>query len=81
MLTIKTANHEYDILIKKGALKTMGEWLQSLWVPQKIAIISDSRVSELYAKTVVQQLKVFILCKSLLVYWRKSIQALAARQV
>lgn len=57
MLTIKTANHEYDILIKKGALKTMGEWLQSLWVPQKIAVISDSRVSELYAKTVVQQLK------------------------
>lgn len=56
MLTIKTTNHQYDILIEKGALRNIGDWLNELWSPQKVAIISDTRVAKLYGDQVVTKL-------------------------
>ena len=42
----------YDIVIEKGALAKAGDWVATLWQPQKIAIITDNRVGSLYAETV-----------------------------
>lgn len=42
----------YDIIIEKGALKGVGQWVKSLWEPQKIALITDNHVGGLYAEKV-----------------------------
>ncbi|EOT44484.1 3-dehydroquinate synthase [Enterococcus columbae] len=52
MLTVQLPNHKYEIIVKRGALKHCGEWVRSLWAPQKIAIITDTMVAPLYAQQV-----------------------------
>ena len=56
MLTVTLPNHTYDILIEKGGLSRVGEWVAQLWKPQRIAVITDSTVDQLYGATVVAQL-------------------------
>ena len=40
-LEVNLTHNPYDIIIEKGALKTVGQWVKSLWEPQKIALITD----------------------------------------
>lgn len=56
-LTVNLPNHSYDLLIENGALKNIGRWVQTLWNPQKIAIITDSNVHKIYSKQVQNDLK------------------------
>ena len=57
MLTVNLTNHRYDILLERQALQKTGEWAASLWQPQRIAIITDSNVVDLYEKVVRQSLE------------------------
>ena len=36
-LEVNLKQNPYDIIIEKGALKGVGQWVKSLWEPQKIA--------------------------------------------
>ncbi|MGT2771471.1 3-dehydroquinate synthase [Streptococcus marimammalium] len=54
---VNLTSHPYDILIEKDGLYRVGEWVSSLWQPQKIVIISDNLVATLYAKHVKLQLE------------------------
>ena len=49
---VNLTHNPYDIIIEKGALKTVGQWVKSLWEPQKIALITDNHVGALYAEKV-----------------------------
>lgn len=51
-VTINLSNHPYDIIIDKGCLSTSGQWASTLWQAQKVAIITDSQVGELYSERV-----------------------------
>lgn len=51
-LEVNLTHNPYDIIIEKGALKTVGQWVKSLWEPQKIALITDNHVGGLYAERV-----------------------------
>lgn len=55
-MKIQLTNHTYEILIKKGALAQVGQWVKSLWQPQRVAIITDSNVVTLYGEQVKEQL-------------------------
>ncbi|KAF1296081.1 3-dehydroquinate synthase [Enterococcus sp. JM4C] len=56
-LTVHLPEHNYDILIEKGALNHLGAWVASLWQQQKICIITDETVNQLYGDLVLQQLQ------------------------
>ena len=43
-LEVNLKQNPYDIIIEKGALKGVGQWVKSLWEPQKIALITDNHV-------------------------------------
>ena len=49
-LEVNLTHNPYDIIIEKGALKMVGQWVKSLWEPQKIALITDNHVGGLYAE-------------------------------
>ncbi|EFQ57677.1 3-dehydroquinate synthase [Streptococcus downei F0415] len=51
-LGVDLSHNPYDILIEKGALSKVGDWVASLWDPQKITIITDNHVGGLYAEKV-----------------------------
>ena len=51
-LEVNLKQNPYDIIIEKGALKGVGQWVKSLWEPQKIALITDNHVGGLYAEKV-----------------------------
>lgn len=51
-LNVNIPSQPYDIIIEKGSLPTVGNWLSNLWSTQKVVIITDNRVASLYAETV-----------------------------
>ncbi|MGY3764935.1 3-dehydroquinate synthase [Vagococcus vulneris] len=51
-LTVTLPTHSYDLLIEKGGLAKVGKWTASLWKPQKVAIITDETVFNLYGEQV-----------------------------
>ncbi len=51
-LAVNLPHHPYTIVIENGALQKAGQWLASLWKPQKIVIVTDNHVARLYAETV-----------------------------
>lgn len=51
-VSVNLPNHPYDILIERGSLSRSGQWAASLWQPQKVAIITDNHVGNLYAEKV-----------------------------
>ena len=57
MLTVHVDNQKYDIHIEKGALEQAGSWLQTIWRPQKVAVITDTNVAPLYAEKIMFQLR------------------------
>ena len=54
ILTTKTSVGQYDIVIKRGVLSDLSEYLN---LNRKVLIVTDSGVPELYAKTVAAQCK------------------------
>ncbi|MGM0124265.1 3-dehydroquinate synthase [Enterococcus sp. AZ194] len=55
-LTVHLPEHNYDILIERDALKRIGSWVATLWDKQKICLITDDTVNELYGSLVLDQL-------------------------
>ncbi|MDR1605860.1 MAG: 3-dehydroquinate synthase [Streptococcaceae bacterium] len=51
-LQVNLPNHPYEIKIARDSLATSGQWAKTLWQPQKIVMITDNHVGELYAETV-----------------------------
>ena len=51
-LNVNLPQTPYDIVIEKGVLAKAGDWVKSLWQPQKIALITDNHVGSLYAEKV-----------------------------
>ena len=51
-LNVNLPQTPYDIVIEKGVLAKAGDWVKSLWQPQKIALITDNQVGSLYAEKV-----------------------------
>lgn len=52
----------YEIIIKRYALDSVGEWIDSLWQNKKIAIISDENVFPIYGENIQQQLTNYEVC-------------------
>lgn len=61
-MEIVLPDKSYEIIVKRHALETVGEWIASLWQNKKIAIISDDHVFPLYGDTVQQQLVDYEVC-------------------
>lgn len=55
-LNVNLPNHPYEIIIERGSLDTVGAWVASLWKPQKIMLISDNHVNQLYGEKVLSLL-------------------------
>ncbi|MGT2666213.1 3-dehydroquinate synthase [Streptococcus rifensis] len=55
-VSVNLPHHPYDILIENGSLAKVGQWVSSLWKPQKIVIITDDHVGGLYANQVQESL-------------------------
>ncbi|MDQ0223281.1 3-dehydroquinate synthase [Streptococcus moroccensis] len=51
-VSVNLPQHPYDILIEKGSISASGAWASNLWTPQKVVIITDSHVGDLYADQV-----------------------------
>ncbi|MGX6969448.1 3-dehydroquinate synthase [Vagococcus bubulae] len=56
MIEVNLPNHHYKIDVKRGLLKSCGHWVANLWRPQRIAIITDETVAELYSDDVIDSL-------------------------
>lgn len=56
-MTVNLPTYQYDIFIQKGGLKELGAWVQKLWSPRKIMIITDQTVNEFYGNVVKTQLE------------------------
>lgn len=56
-LTVSLPNHSYDLTIENGLLTEIGNWTKQLWTPQKVVIITDTNVHDLYAIQVQVSLK------------------------
>jgi 3-dehydroquinate synthase len=56
MLHINLGEDSYDILIQRGAFQQVGKWVQSLWNPQRVAVITDSNVAPLYGQPIIDAL-------------------------
>lgn len=57
MLHINLNDQSYDIIIEAGAFKKVGSWVNQLWQPQKVAVITDSHVAPLYGEALLTALK------------------------
>ncbi|MEX2785214.1 3-dehydroquinate synthase [Streptococcus sp. H49] len=51
-LRVNLSSNPYDIIIDRHSLAKAGEWVSSIWQPQKIAVITDNHVGSLYAEKV-----------------------------
>ncbi len=51
-LQVNLPQHPYEILIERGSMEKVGDWVSSLWKPQKIVLISDCHVNRLYGEKI-----------------------------
>ena len=56
-IDVDLPSHSYEIVIERGILSQIGEWVSSLWKTQKLVLISDSQVDALYGNRVFESLK------------------------
>ncbi|MGK0551748.1 3-dehydroquinate synthase [Enterococcus faecalis] len=56
-LTVTLPHLSYDLIIKNGCLAKIGQWVASLWQPQKVVVITDQTVKDLYGAKVLSALK------------------------
>ena len=55
-LQIDLPEHPYEIMIEKGSLADVGQWVAGLWQPQKIVLMTDDYVNRLYGQKVLTEL-------------------------
>ncbi|WP_165006871.1 MULTISPECIES: 3-dehydroquinate synthase [unclassified Enterococcus] len=65
---VELPHHSYEIIVKKGALATVGQWVAGLWTPQQVCVVTDDTVDGLYGNMVVDQLEAqgFIVIKAVI---------------
>ncbi|EHI73335.1 3-dehydroquinate synthase [Streptococcus tangpeifui] len=51
-LRVDLSHSPYDLVVEKGCLSQVGDWVAGLWGKQKITIITDNHVGGLYAEKV-----------------------------
>lgn len=56
-LNVNLPEHPYDIIIKKGSLSQVGQWISQLWHQQKVVLVTDDNVDSLYGREVASQLR------------------------
>ena len=56
-LNVNLPEHPYDIIIKKGSLSQVGQWISQLWHQQKVVLVTDDNVDSLYGRKVASQLR------------------------
>lgn len=56
-LEVNLPHNPYDIVIERGSLLKVGEWVRSIWNNRKIAIITDNLVGSLYGELVKNRLE------------------------
>lgn len=56
-INVDLAEHSYELTIVDNQLNQVSEWLQALWTPRMIALITDENVAALYANHVKNQLE------------------------
>ncbi|MDT2820398.1 3-dehydroquinate synthase [Enterococcus devriesei] len=61
-MEIVLPDKSYQIIVKRHALDSVGEWIASLWKNKKIAIISDENVYPIYGEKIQQQLADYEVC-------------------
>ena len=56
-LKLSLPDHSYDIVIERGSLETIGQWVAKLWERQKIVLITDKNVARQYLDIVKKSLE------------------------
>jgi 3-dehydroquinate synthase len=56
-LTLNLKDHSYEILIKKGILKNIGDELKKVVKGNKVVVLTDSNVDRLYGESTIQSIK------------------------
>lgn len=56
-LEVNLPENAYDIIIERGSIEKVGQWVSSIWKNKKIAIITDSKVGAIYSEKVRFSLK------------------------
>ncbi|MGO2083170.1 3-dehydroquinate synthase [Vagococcus sp.] len=56
-VAVNLPHHHYELWIEKGSLNQVGAWVQSLWAPRKVVIITDDTVNALHGDKVSRQLE------------------------
>lgn len=56
-LNVNLPDKDYDIIIKKGLIENIGEYVRSVYENKKIAIITDTNVEEIYGETLKENLE------------------------
>lgn len=56
-LKVNIPQHAYTITIDRGALKNSGAWLEKIFTPRKLMIVTDDIVDSLYSKTLINALE------------------------
>lgn len=56
-LNVNLPDKNYDIIIKKGLIENIGEYVRSVYGNKKIAVITDSNVEEIYGETLKENLE------------------------
>ena len=46
-VSVPIPGHSYDIVIERGGLNQVGDWLRTLWGDKKVAIISKEKFCEI----------------------------------
>ena len=55
-LNVNLPQHLYEVVIERGSLSAVGDWVSGLWKAQKIVLISDAHVSSIYSERVLTSL-------------------------
>lgn len=56
-LTVTLPHHHYDLTIGAGLLENVGQWVSQLWQVQRVMVITDETVKELYGNQVINGLR------------------------
>ncbi|MGC3443933.1 3-dehydroquinate synthase, partial [Enterococcus faecalis] len=56
-LTVTLPTHSNVLTIETGALDKIGTWVRSLWLPQRVAIITDETVNIFYGAALEKELQ------------------------
>ncbi|MGX7418282.1 3-dehydroquinate synthase [Carnobacterium gallinarum] len=56
-IKVTLPHHSYLLQIQAGLLDRCGEWVKSLWQPQRIVIVTDENVNSLYGQKVLESVQ------------------------